>query len=150
MLLVLIANLVLVPLLGWGIAALLALATPAYVALVLIASSPGAPFGAKLAMIQRGDIVAAASLQMLLAVIGSITFPITANLILQAAHAGGGISLPVGQPMATVAFLQVLPFALGFIVRRWAPTTADDWKPVALKTSNAGLLAVLAIGVFSN
>src|SRR5947209_1828497 len=57
-LLVLAANLIVVPLLGWGAAAIFSLATPAYIALVLIACSPGGPFGAKLAMIQRGDVVA--------------------------------------------------------------------------------------------
>src|SRR5947209_1660378 len=95
-LLVLLANLIVVPLLGWGAAALFSLATPAYIALVLIASSPGGPFGAKLAMIQHGDVVAGSSLQVLIAAVGSVTFALTANWILTAAHVGGGISLPVG------------------------------------------------------
>jgi hypothetical protein len=47
----------LILLLGWGVSELLSLSTAGYVALVLIASSPGAPFGAKLAMTQRGDVV---------------------------------------------------------------------------------------------
>ena len=95
-LLVVVANLVLVPLIGWGTAAALSLATPAYIALVLLACSPGAPFAAKLAMIQRGDVVTGASLQVLLAAIGSLTFAPTANAIITAAKLGGGISLPVG------------------------------------------------------
>jgi BASS family bile acid:Na+ symporter len=96
-LLVLVANLVLVPLIGWGAAALFSLATPAYIAMVLIASSPGAPSGAKLAMIQRGDVVAGSALQVLLATIGSVTFALTANWILKAANVGGGISRPPPQ-----------------------------------------------------
>ncbi len=149
-LLVLLVNIVLVPLLGWGLGALLALQASAAVVLILIACSPGAPFGAKLAMIQKGDVAATASLQVLLAVIGSITFPITANLILQATHVGGNITLPVGQLVATVAVLQLVPFVLGLLLRMWAPNTADEWQPFTLKTSNLGLLAVLAIGIFSN
>ena len=39
--LVLVVNFVLVPLLGWGIAELFALTTPAFIALVLVACSPG-------------------------------------------------------------------------------------------------------------
>src|SRR5215208_2215018 len=80
-LLVLVANLVLVPLIGWGTAVVLSLAAPAYIALVLVACSPGAPFAAKLAMIQRGDVITGASLQVLLAAIGSLTFAPTANWI---------------------------------------------------------------------
>jgi BASS family bile acid:Na+ symporter len=76
-LLVLVMNLVLVPLIGWGTAEVLSLAVPASIALVLLACSTGAPIAAiaaKLAMIRRGDVVTAASLQVLLAAVGSLTF----------------------------------------------------------------------------
>ena len=115
--LVLGVNLVLVPLLGWGTAAVLSLAPPASMALILTACSPGAPFGAKLAMIQRGDVVTASSLQVLLATIGSVTFAPTANAIFTAAKLGGGISLPVANLVMTVAVLQLLPFAVGLALR---------------------------------
>jgi bile acid:Na+ symporter, BASS family len=142
--LVLVANLVVVPLAGWGTAAVFGLSSSAFIALVLLASSPGAPFGVKLAMVQRGDVVATAGMQVLLAAVGSVTFPITANLILQAADVGGGIELDVGQLVLTVAVLQLIPFALGLLVRDRAPHLADEWLPVALKTSNLTFVAVLA------
>ena len=72
--LALVANMVVIPLLGWGIAALFGLATAPFIALVLVASSPGGPFGAKLAMVQKGDLVTGAAMQVLLASIGSVTF----------------------------------------------------------------------------
>lgn len=149
-LLVLVANLVLVPLIGWGTAAVLSLGTPAYVALVLLACSPGAPFAAKLAMIQRGDVVTGASLQVLLAAIGSLTFAPTANAIFTAAKLGGGISLPVGRLVLTVAVLQLLPFAVGLALRNWAPETAAQWKPPALQVSNLALLTVLALSLLGS
>lgn len=148
--LVLVVNLVLVPLIGWGTAALFFLATPAYIALVLIACSPGAPFGAKLAMIQRGDVVTGASLQVLLAVAGSVTFPLTANWILSAANLGQGIALPVGNLIKTVAVLQLLPFAVGLALRHWAPETAARWRPPALQTSNLTFVAVLAFSLLGS
>ncbi|MGW4965315.1 hypothetical protein ACWEPL_49505 [Nonomuraea sp. NPDC004186] len=88
--LVLLVNLVALPLLGWGVAALFGLPAPAFVALLLIASSPGGPFGAKLGMVQHGDVAAGAAMQVLLAAIGSITFSPTANVLLSAANVGGG------------------------------------------------------------
>ena len=36
------------PLVGWGAAELFQLATPAFIAMVLLAACPGAPFGTKL------------------------------------------------------------------------------------------------------
>ena len=66
LLLVLVANLIVVPLLGWGVAAAFGLGTSAAVALLLVASSPGAPFGAKVAMLQHGDVLTGTTVQVLL------------------------------------------------------------------------------------
>ncbi|MFF7371873.1 hypothetical protein [Streptomyces tricolor] len=66
-LLALIANMVVIPLTGWGLGALLGLPSAAFIALILVASSPGGPFGAKLAMVQKGDVIAGAAMQVLLA-----------------------------------------------------------------------------------
>jgi BASS family bile acid:Na+ symporter len=142
--LVLLVNLVLVPMIGWATAATLSLATSGYVALVLVCSSPGGPFGAKLAMTQRGDVVTGAALQVLLAAVGSVTFPITANWILSAADLGGGLSLPVADLVKTVMVLQLVPFGVGLAIRRWAPETAIEWRPLAIKTSSLTFLAVLS------
>lgn len=142
--LVLLVNLILVPLLGWGLAVLFALAAPAYIALVLFASSPGAPFGTKLAQLQRGDIAAGASMQIALALIGSVTFAITAGAILSAAHLGGKVSVPVAGLVATIAALQLAPFVCGLVLRAWAPRDARRGRAVLLAISNACFIAVLA------
>lgn len=92
LLLALIANMVVIPLLGWGIGALFGLSSAAFIALVLIASSPGGPFGAKLATVQQGDVVAGAAMQVLLASLGSLTFAPTVNAILTAADIGTKVS----------------------------------------------------------
>lgn len=148
--LVLVANLVVVPLLGLAVGLLFALSTAGLVALVLVASSPGAPFGAKLAMIQKGDVVTGSVLQVLLAAIGSLTFPITANLLLGWANLGEDISIPVGRLIVSVAVLQLVPFAVGLAVRAWAPATAASWMPPVARTSNLAFVGVLAFGVLGS
>jgi BASS family bile acid:Na+ symporter len=142
--LVLLGNLVFVPLLGWGLAALFGLAAAPFIALILTASSPGGPFGAKLGMMQGGDVTTGAAMQVLLAAVGSITFGFTANALLRAAHVGGGVSLDVGALVRTVALLQLVPFAVGLLLRHWAATTALSWHPAAAKVSNVTFLMVLA------
>ncbi|MFF5213481.1 bile acid:sodium symporter family protein [Streptosporangium sp. NPDC000396] len=143
LLLALLANLMVIPLLGWGIAALFSLPAAAFIAMVLVASSPGGPFGAKLGMLQKGDVVAGAAMQVLLAAIGSITFGPTANVILTAAKVGAGVSLDVAALMRTVAVLQLVPFAVGLVLRHYAPLTARSWHPVAAKLSNVTFMIVL-------
>ncbi|MER6685378.1 hypothetical protein [Streptomyces olivaceoviridis] len=101
----LIANMVVIPLLGWGIGALFGLPSAASIALVLIASSPGGPFGAKLATGQQGD---------------------------------------VGALVRAVALLQLVPFAIGLLLRRYAEPTAQAWRPPAAAVSNITFLIVLA------
>lgn len=142
--LVLLVNLVLIPLVGWGIAALLALAPPAYIALVLFASSPGAPVSVKLAMLQWGDTVAGTAMQLLLALIGSLTFTITAGVILPAANIRGAATVSIGDLVKTITAVQLVPFAFGLLLRRWAPRLASKWRPVALMSSNVAFVLVLA------
>ncbi|WP_052863037.1 bile acid:sodium symporter [Streptomyces niger] len=144
LLLALLTNLVIVPLLGWGVGALFSLPTAAFIALVLVASSPGGPFGAKLAMVQNGDVVTGAAMQVLLATVGSLTFAPTANAILSSTDIGQAVSLDVATLVATVALLQLLPFTVGLLLRHYAAPTAQAWHPPAGRVSNVTFLIVLA------
>jgi bile acid:Na+ symporter, BASS family len=148
--LVLVANLVVAPLLGWGVAWMFGLGTAATIALILVASSPGAPFGAKVAMIQRGDVLTGSTLQVLLAAIGSITFPLTANLIIGWAGIGGDLALPVADLVRSVAILQLVPFGIGLALRHWSADTAAAWAPPAQRVSSLAFAAVLVLGIGSS
>ena len=148
--LVLLANLVVVPLLGLGVGLLFGLKSAGLVALVLVASSPGAPFGAKMAMIQKGDVVTGSVLQVVLAAVGSLTFPVTANLLLGWAALGEDLSIPVGRLVLSVAVLQLVPFAVGLAMREWAPATAAAWMPPVARASNLAFVGVLALGVLGS
>ncbi|MGW3460393.1 hypothetical protein ACWDE9_12650 [Streptomyces olivaceoviridis] len=142
--LALIANMVVIPLLGWGIGALFGLPSAAFIALVLIASSLGGPFGAKLATVQQGDVVAGAAMQVLLASLGSLTFAPTVNAILTAADIGTTVSLDVDALVRTVTLLQLVPFANGLLLRRYAEPTAQAGRPTAAAVSDITFLIVLA------
>jgi bile acid:Na+ symporter, BASS family len=149
-LLVLVVNFVLVPLLGWGIAEVFSLALPAFVALVLVACSPGGPFGVRLAAIQRGEIVTAGTLQILMAALGSITFPFTAQWILSAATISGinvFPPIPVGRLLLTVVVLQLVPFVVGLAIRNWSPQVAAAWVGRAMRTSAVTFVAVLVLAL---
>jgi bile acid:Na+ symporter, BASS family len=148
--LVLIANLVVVPLVGWGITASFGLSTAATIALLLVAASPGAPFGAKIAMIQRGDVLTGSTLQVLLAALGSVTFPLTANVLFGWAGLGGDLSLPVADLVRTVAILQLVPFAIGLTLRHWTHAVAATWEPLAQRVSTLSFGAVLVFGIGSS
>jgi bile acid:Na+ symporter, BASS family len=148
--LVLVTNLVVVPLLGWGVAAVLGLSTAATIALILVAASPGAPFGAKVAMIQRGEVLTGSTLQVVLAAIGSVTFPVTASLLIGWAGVGGELALPVGELVRSVAILQLVPFGVGLALRHWGSDTATRWAAPAQRVSSVSFVSVLVLGLGSS
>lgn len=148
--LVLVANLVVVPLLGLGVAEAFGLTAAASAALILVASSPGAPFGAKVAMIQRGDVLTGSVVQVLLAALGSVTFPITANALLTRAGDSGDLDLPVADLLLSVAVLQLVPFGIGLAMKHWTGQTSAGWAPVTQRVSTIAFGAVLALGLASS
>ncbi|MGI9528429.1 MAG: bile acid:sodium symporter family protein [Acidimicrobiia bacterium] len=149
-LLVLFTGLVIRPLVGWGTAELFSLSEPAYIAMVLLAVVPGAPLGVKFVMGAKGDVTTGATFQVLLAVVASFTFAPTANFILEAANLGDGVSLPVGDLLKTIVFLQVLPFVVGLVIRHWNEKSALEWNGFAGKIIGPSFLAVVVLGLLSS
>ena len=147
---VVVVGFVIRPLVGWGTAEVFSLATPAFIAMVLLWSCPGAPFGTKLVMTAKANVQTGAVLQVAMAAIGSITFAPTANAIISAADLGDDISLPVGDLVRTVAFLQLVPFAVGLLMRHWAEEQALEWDPIATKVAGLTFNVVLVGAVLGS
>jgi BASS family bile acid:Na+ symporter len=148
--LVLVTGLVIRPLVGWGIAELFSLAAPAYIALILLAVVPGAPLGVKFVMGAKADVTTGATFQVLLAVVASFTFASTANFILDTADLGEGVSLPVGDLLKTIVFLQVLPFVVGLLIRHYNEKRALEWNVFAGKIIGPSFLAVVVLALLSS
>ena len=148
--LVLFTAFVLRPLVGWGLAALFSLGTASYIVMLLLAAVPGAPLGVKFVMSAKGDLTTAASLQVLLAVIGSFTFAPMANFMIGAAGLGEEFSLPVADLIRTVVLLQIVPFLVGMAVRHWTPERAVEWRPPTQQVANYTLLIVIALALLGS
>jgi bile acid:Na+ symporter, BASS family len=103
-----------------------------------------------MAMIQKGEVVTGSVLQVVLAAVGSLTFPVTANLLLGWADLGEGFSIPVGRLVLSVGVLQLVPFAVGLALRAWVPGTAASWMPPVARASNLAFVGVLAFGALGS
>jgi len=147
---VLVVGLVLRPVAGWAIAEVFRLDNAAFIALVLMACVPGAPLGIKFVLAAKAAVTTGAALQVMLAVVASFTFAPTANLILEAANLGEAVELPVWDILKVVVALQVVPFAIGMLIRHWVPDTALDWNKTALKISGPAFLAVFALAILGS
>ena len=150
LILVLITAFVLRPLVGWGLAAVFSLGTASYIVMLLLAACPGAPLGAKFVMTAKGDLTVAASLQVVLAAIGSITFPLVANFMITGAGLGDDFALPVAELIMAVAVLQLIPFVVGIAVRHWTPESALKWRPPTQQIANYTLLIVIVLALLGS
>ena len=148
--LVLITAFVLRPLVGWGVTAIFPLGVAASIVMLLLASVPGAPLGVKFAMSAKADLTTAASLQVLMAVIGSFTFASTANFLIGASGLGDEFALPVAALIRTVVVLQIVPFLVGMAVLHWTPERAVEWRPPTQKIANYTLLIVIVLALLGS
>ena len=67
-----------------------------------------------------------------------------------AAELGDDISLPVADLVKTVAVLQLVPFAVGLLMRHWAEAQALEWDEIAKKTSGLTFNVVLVGAVLGS
>jgi len=148
--LVLITAFVLRPLVGYGLTAIFGLGAAAAIVMLLLAAVPGAPLGVKFAMSAKSDLTTAAAMQVVLAVVGSITFAPTANFMIGAAGLGDEFALPVVDLIIAVAVLQIIPFIVGMAVRHWTEETAASWRPTVAQTANITLLIVIALALLGS
>lgn len=151
----LVANFVVIPLLGWGIAELFNLPTAAYIGLVLIAASAGGPFSVALNKNQKGDVVSGAAMMTVLALIGSVATPFIVNWIFDLSDAISGEigSIDVGELVRTIVFLQVIPLIIGMTMRSLTPGAANSWLDPTNRVASVSFAAVLlgmVLGGFSS
>jgi BASS family bile acid:Na+ symporter len=136
----LVANFVVVPLLGLGIARILPMPTNIETGFLLLAAAPGALFAINFTHKMRGSVPFAAAILFLLTVLSLLFTPPLARLLL---NIDRGLTLPYDRAISAVLLYIVLPMAFGLAINRWAHALALKLrKPVSIC---AGLLFVLEV-----
>ncbi|MCC6607960.1 MAG: bile acid:sodium symporter family protein [Anaerolineae bacterium] len=125
----LLCQLILLPLLGFAVAALFPL-TPIYaISVILLAASPGGATSNLIVHAADGD----RALSVTLTAISNMLTWLTIPLLLGAAYAvfGDGavaIDFPIVSVMVQVAGLTIFPVLIGMVIRKWRPTFAENSK----------------------
>lgn len=146
----LVCQLLLLPLVCFGLVMLFRLPPVLAVGMMLLAASPGGTTANLYSHLFRGDIALNISLTAINSVISVLTLPLIVNLSI-AFFLPGGDQLGIDFIEALKVFAIVLiPVALGMFVRRWKPSFADRMdKPVRI-ASIVILAVVIAGAVVSN
>ena len=135
--LALVVNFVAVPLLVWGIQAVMSLDQDVYTGLLLLATAAGAPFLPKLAQTAKGDVAFSVGLMVLLMVVTIIYMPIVLPLLLS------GVEINPWDIAKSLMLAMLLPLGIGLFMRaRWSELS-DDLQPHMASASSYSILVML-------
>ena len=135
--LALAANFVAVPLLVWGIQAVMGLDQDIYTGLLLMATAAGAPFLPKLAQAAKGNAAFSVGLMVLLMLVTIVYMPIVLPLFLS------GVEVNPWDIAQSLIMAMLLPLGIGlFMKARWSEI-ADDLQPHMASASSLSILLML-------
>jgi BASS family bile acid:Na+ symporter len=117
----LVANLVLVPLLGLGLVQLFPMSPDIAAGMLILAAAPGAPFAVQFTSKAKDSVAFAAALLFVLTVVALVATPSIAGLLI---HADTPPTLPVWRVVRGAILYLVLPLFGGFVLQRWGGSLA--------------------------
>ena len=134
-------NFIAVPLLAWGIQAVLDLDQDLYTGLVLVATAAGAPFLPKLAQAAKGDVAFSVGLMTLLMVLTVVYMPVVLPLFL------ADVEVNAWDIASSLIVMMLLPLAIGLVWKARWPGTADTLQPHMSQASTVAILFLIVGGV---
>lgn len=137
----LLAVLVLVPIVALSVVAILRPSPAVAIGLLILASSPAAPFQLLNIAKKGGSLVYLATLHLSLALFAIITVPVTLYLLMHLFGFKAEFSaLAVAKTVATTI---LIPVAFGIVVRAFFPKVADKIGPAVGKIGEVVLLLLI-------
>lgn len=119
-------QMILLPLVAYGIASLFRLDPLFRVGLMIIAACPGGATSNLITYLLRGNVALSISMTALNSLITLITIPLIVSLSLGAfLHEDAEIHLRVGQTVLNVFLITIVPAFAGTRIRKWKPRFAD-------------------------
>ena len=142
----LLAQLVLLPLVCFGLIKAFDLEALLAVGMMLLAASPGGTTANLFSHLFRGDVALNISLTAVNSVIAVVTLPLVVNFAINHFEPSGAedVGLQFGKTLQVFAIVLV-PVAIGMMVRRWSPEfAARAEKPVRI--ASAAVLVIVILG----
>jgi BASS family bile acid:Na+ symporter len=137
----LVVNFVVIPLLVWGIQAVLDLDSTIYIGLVLMATAAGAPFLPKLAQAAKGSTAFSVGLMVLLMVVTIAYMPVVLPWMLR--DVGQDVTVDAWAIAKSLIVALLIPLAIGLFAKwRW-PDMADGLSPLMSQVSTFAVMLLL-------
>ncbi len=142
----LMAQLVMLPVVGFAIAALFPLDPELAVGVVLVSACPGGPTSNLLTYLVKGNLALSVTLTVLSTGVTVVTIPFVVNFGLQQFMSEAVVlQLPILKTMVQLATLKILPLLVGMVIRGYWP----GWAAKAEKWSIQSAFLGLVVGVLT-
>lgn len=143
----LVNQLILLPLIGFGIAIVFPLAPEIAIGIMILAACPGGPTSNLIAHLAKGDTALSVTLTALSSFITILTIPFIVNFALvHFLEQGQMIRLDVIDAIKNIFVIIIIPIIIGMLIRRYATGFAMNMeKPVRI--ASGIVLALVIIGI---
>ena len=121
----LIAQLILLPLVAFGLATVFPLSPELAVGVMLLAACPGGPTSNMLSYLIKGDVALSITLTAITTLITVFTIPLVVNLSMQNFMGEGtALQLPLANTVIQIAVITLIPISIGMILHHYTPKLA--------------------------
>ena len=153
----LIGQIILLPLIAWGIISLLPLVTnplslsPLFIiGIMLVACSPGGSSSNVFSMLAKGDVALSVTLTACSSIITLFTLPLIMAWVTSSVGEAVNIHLPIGNLLIQNIVLMVVPISIGFIVNIFRSEVAAKIHNVLRRIAMPALLLLITIFFFQH
>ncbi|MFO7563438.1 MAG: bile acid:sodium symporter [Enhygromyxa sp.] len=135
-------NIVAVPGITYALLAALALPAEVVLGLLLCIAAPGGPAAVLYVNTARADLPMTVGLTIVLPILGVFTTPLTLSLV---PGLPDDLAMPVVPVLLSLIGFQLVPLALGMLLRARRPALAERLTPYAKTTANLTLAALVVV-----
>lgn len=141
----LVAQIILLPVIGFMLVKLFGLSGALAVGMMIIAACPGGPTSNLVSHLARGDLALSISLTAISSVLTVVTIPIIVNFSIGYFGEEGSVTLPVLQTILQIVGVTLLPAGIGMWIRHKKPgLTKKTERPVKVTSAIFFVMILLA------
>ena len=143
----LLAQLVMLPAVGFLFASVFPLSPELAVGVMILAACPGGPTSNLVTYLAMGDVALSVTLTAISSVVTVFTIPLVVNVATRS-FIGESVSLqlPFGETVLQIAVITIIPVALGMLLRRYAPQLSASVEK-GVKWLSLFFLALIIFGL---
>ena len=141
----LIGQIILLPLIAWGVGSWFALPPLFFIGIMLVACSPGGSSSNVFSMLAKGDVALSVSLTACSSVITLFTIPLIMEWTTAGVGEAAGVTLPVGNLLVQNIVLMAVPIVIGLLLARYRPVAAEKIHSVLKRLAFPALILLATV-----